>query len=453
MATAIEGQRIAVVGAGLAGLTAAWDLRRRGFQVDLYERTRLVGGKATSFRAGGEEVDNGQHVFLGCFDEWLGLVREAGMEEQLHLQPRFDVLLLAPGGRRARLHAARLPAPLHLLPALLAHGLLGLRGRIEVARGMLAAGRPAPATETMAGWLDRHGQGQLARDTFWDPFLVPALNAPLEEVAAEAGRFVLTTAFLAGAGACRIGWSRVPLARIAEAIAARAGRLHLRTAVGGLRIERGRLVAVRTADGEIDVTGAVLAVPPAQLARLLPDAEDVGVRGLDAFGTHPIVDVHLWYEAARLDLGDGLDFAALTGSPVQWVFRKRPGYLCCSLSAAAEWVGRSEEELVELCHEELVRALPHLRGLRPVQGRATRDPHATFVPAPGLRRPGATTAVPNLTLAGAWTDTGWPATMESAVRSGRTAARALAAHLEPIRRGEARPVPGPDGKPERRVTA
>jgi squalene-associated FAD-dependent desaturase len=351
------------------------------------------------------------------------------MEDQLHIQPRFEVLLLAPGGRKARLHAGRLPAPLHLLPALFGHHLLGLRGRLQVARGMLAAGRPALETETMAGWLDRHGQGPLARSTFWDPFLVPALNAPLEEVAAEAGRFVLTTAFLGGAGACRIGWSKVPLARIAEAIAASAGRLHLRTPIQGLRIEEGRLLALRTADSEIEVTGAVLAVPPSQLTRILPGAEDLGVPGLTAFQTHPIVDVHLWYEAARLDLGDGLDFAALTGSPVQWVFRKRPGYVCCSLSAAAQWVGRSEEELVELCHTELVRAMPHLRGLRPAQGRATRDPQATFVPAPGLRRPGATTMLPNLTIAGAWTDTGWPATMESAVRSGRTAARALAARL------------------------
>jgi hydroxysqualene dehydroxylase len=414
---------VAVVGAGLAGLSAALELHRRGFEVEILERSRLVGGKATSFSAGGVEVDNGQHVFLGCFDAWREMVREVGMEDQIYLQPRFEVLLFGEGGT-ARLHAGRLPAPLHLAPALLAHRLLGLRGRIEVARAMLAARRPGAAGESLAGWLDGHGQGAVAKAAFWDPFLVPALNAPLEECSAEAGRFVLTTAFLAGADACRIGWSRVPLARIAEAAAERAGTLRLRTPVTGLVREDGRVRALATPEGEIEVAGAVLAVPPDRLARLLPEQE-----GLDAFRNQPIVDVHLWYDDESLELGPGIEFAALVSSPVQWVFRKRPGYLCCSLSAAAEMVTRPEAELVELCHTELARHLPALRGRRPVEGRATRDPQATFVPSPGLKRPGPDTPVPNLALAGAWTETGWPATMESAVRSGRMAAEHLARSL------------------------
>lgn len=415
--------RVAVVGAGLAGLSAALELHRRGFEVEILERSRLVGGKATSFTAGGVEVDNGQHVFLGCFDAWREMVRELGMEDQIYLQPRFEVLLFGEGGT-ARLHAGRLPAPLHLAPALLAHRLLGLRGRIEVARAMLAARRPSAEGESLAAWLDGHGQGAVAKAAFWDPFLVPALNAPLEDCSAEAGRFVLTTAFLAGADACRIGWSRVPLARIAEAAAERAGTLRLRTPVTDLVREDGRLRAVVTPDGEIEVAGAVLAVPPDRLSRLLPEQE-----GLDAFRNQPIVDVHLWYGDESLELGPGIEFAALVSSPVQWVFRKRPGYLCCSLSAAAEMVNRPEAELVELCHTELARYLPALRGRRPVEGRATRDPQATFVPGPGLRRPGPESPLPNVTLAGAWTETGWPATMESAVRSGRMAAEHLARTL------------------------
>jgi hydroxysqualene dehydroxylase len=421
--------RIAVVGAGLAGLAAAHELTELGADVAIFERSRLVGGKATSFEAGGVEVDNGQHVFLGCFTAWRGLVREVGAEDQLYLQPRFETVLLARGGRSARLRAAGLPAPWHLGPALLRHRLLGARGRVQVARAMRAAREPAAPEETVEGWLARQGQGERARAAFWEPFLVPALNAPLSEVAAEAGRFVLTTAFLGGPEACRIGWSRVPLAHIAQAVASRAGALRLRSPVTELRVRDGRLraIAVQGHDDaqEIEVDGAVLAVPPGPLSRLLGRPERFGVFGLEQFATQPIVDVHLWYEGVRPDW----EFAALVGSPVQWVFQKQPGYLCCSLSAAGDVVQRPEDELVRLCHEELAAAVPELRGQTPRAGRATRDPEATFVPRPGLQRPGPATGVPNLVLAGAWTDTGWPATMESAVRSGSVAARALAGRL------------------------
>ena len=150
---------------------------------------------------------------------------------------------------------------------------------------------------------------------------------------------------------------------------------------------------------------------------------------MDAFASRAIVDVHLWFEQKA-----DLHFAALMRSPVQWVFEKQPGYLCCSLSAADTLVGWPEKELVELCHAELAAVWPRLRDLRLVRGAATRDPEATFVPAPGLRRPGAETARRNLAVAGAWTDTGWPATMESAVRSGRAAARAVMAGSLPAER-------------------
>jgi hydroxysqualene dehydroxylase len=428
MASGVRGAPIAVVGAGLAGLSAAWELTRLGFEVEIFERSRLVGGKATSFEVGGVEFDNGQHVFLGCFDEWLRLVGEAGMADKLHLQERFEVVLLAPG-RATRLRAASWPSPLHLLPALVRHRPLGLRGRLQVARAMRAARRPAHPGETAAAWLRRLGQSAQARAMFWDPFLIPALNAPLEDVDAETARSVITTAFLGGPEACRIGWSRVPLARIAEALARRASRLHLRTAVVGIEISRGQVTTVQTTERRHPVSGVVLAVPPHQLDRLLPPDAAVSPRG---FTSQPIVDVHLWYERDRLELPGNLDFAALIGSPVQWVFRKQPGYLCCSLSAAGDLVTRPEGELVDLCHRELANVLPRLRGTAPREGRATRDPQATFVPAPGLHRPGPVTGLLNLVLAGAWTDTGLPATMESAARSGRAAARALAPRLDGI---------------------
>jgi squalene-associated FAD-dependent desaturase len=429
-----------VVGAGLAGLAAGLELRRRGLEVEIFERSRLVGGKAASFDAGGSEVDTGQHVFLGCFEEWLGMVEEVGMGDDLFIQPRFEVTILAAGRGSVRLRAGRLPSPGHLLPALLGHGLLGWRGRIQVARALLAARRaPGPAPggadrQTLAAWLDQLGQGEGAVAGFWDLFMVPALNAPLAEAPAEDGRFVLRTAFLGPASASRIGWATVPLGRVAEAAAARAGTLHLRAPVTSLDLqpdgrqpnERGaRLVAVHAGGERRPIDGAVLALPPGALARLLRDPVRYGVVGLDALRPQPIVDVHLWYAASSLGLG----FAALMGSPVQWVFEKAPGHLCCSLSAPGRLVGSPEDELRELCHRELSAVLEPLRGLRPRRALATRDPSATYLAPPGVKRPGPATTIPNLTLAGAWTDTGWPATMESAVRSGRAAARLLAERL------------------------
>ena len=177
----------------------------------------------------------------------------------------------------------------------------------------------------------------------------------------------------------------------------------------------------------------MLAVPPARLQSILGNAEHYGVLGLDGFRSRAIVDVHLWFDPPLA----GLPFAAIIGSPVQWVFEKRPGYLCCSLSAADTLVGHPESELVALCHAELVAAWPRLRSARLLRGAVTRDPEATFVPSPSLRRPGPGTTRDNLSIAGAWTATGWPATMESAVRSGRAAAQRLVAerparHLEPV---------------------
>jgi squalene-associated FAD-dependent desaturase len=414
--------RVAVVGAGLAGLTAGLELAKRGWRVDLYERSRLLGGKTTSFEVEGHEVDCGQHVVLACCTATLDLVEELGLSDSLYVQPRFEVTVLSRNRRPAHLRASALPAPLHLMAGFARYPHLTTVDRVRVGRALVAARTDVAPKGDMAAWLRRHHQSTRALRAFWEPFLVPALNAPLDRVSAVMGLFVIRTAFLGDREAARVAYLTVPLARLAEAAAARLDGVHLRQAVVGVHREGDRITGVKLSGGAGAACDAcVIAVPPKRLNAMLDDAPALGVAGLDAFEAMPIVDVHLWYDRPVL----GCDFAALLDSPVQWVFEKSPGYVCCSLSAADDLVQRSERELVELGRRELAAVLPQAARARLLRGAATRDPDATFIPAPGVRRPGPTTVLSNLVIAGAWTDTGWPATIESAVRSGRTAALTL----------------------------
>jgi squalene-associated FAD-dependent desaturase len=412
--------RVAVVGGGLAGLAAAVELKEAGRHVELFERSRLLGGRTTSFVVDGEEVDNGQHVFLGCCTAFTGLATRLGLGARLRLQERFDVRVLAPGRPPSRLRAAGLPAPWHLAVGFLGYAELGWVDRVRVARALLALAGLAGDERPLAGWLRGRGQTKAGMDAFWEPFFVPALNAPLDRIAVGEAAFVVSTAFLSDAGAARFGFLTVPLARLAEAAADRLDAVHLRTPATGLeRGPRGAATALRTADGRrLCFDAFVLAVPPGRLGRL---AGDLGLPPLDGFASRPIVDVHLWHDRGGL----GFDFAALLRSPVQWVFEKAPGYLCCSVSDAGEAVAWPEERLVALGWSAVRERLPELAGARLLRGAATRSPDATYAAPPGVRRPGPATPAPNVAVAGAWTDTGWPDTMESAVRSGRAAAEVL----------------------------
>jgi hydroxysqualene dehydroxylase len=416
--------RVGVVGGGLAGLAAATALTDAGHRVELFERARLLGGRATSFTVEGVEVDNGQHVLLGCCTELIGFVTRLGLRSRLRLQERFDALVFAPGRRPSRLRAAPLPAPWHLAVGLVGYAELGWADRVRLALALPRLAAARADEQPLGAWLRAHGQSPRSLRAFWEPFFVPALNAPLDGIAVAEAAFVVATAFLSDARAARFGYLAVPLARLAEAAAARLDAVHLRTAVTGVaRRASGPASGLTTADGgRHDFDGIVLAVPPPQLARLLDGAPAV------SFAARPIVDVHLWHDRGPL----GFDFAALLESPVQWVFEKAPGYLCCSLSDAGEMVAWSEERLVAAAWAAVRERVPGLAGARLERAAATRSPEATYAPAAGVRRPGPRTAVANVTLAGSWTDTGWPDTMESAVRSGRAAAAALAPALTEV---------------------
>ncbi|HUY40093.1 MAG TPA: hydroxysqualene dehydroxylase HpnE [Candidatus Dormibacteraeota bacterium] len=418
---------VAVVGGGLAGLAAGLELSDAGYEVELFERSRLLGGRATSFEIDGVEVDNGQHVFLGCCSDFQSFVGRAGMGDRLALQERFDALVVTRDGT-SRLRAARLPAPWHLLASFARFGALGIRSKIDVARALAAAARNGDArNETFAQWLRRRKQSDEAIRVFWTPFFVPALNVALDEMDASEALFTLRTAFLGDAGAARFGFSTVPLAHIADAAAARVARVHRSTSVASLETnaDATRLEGLVTTSGERrEFDAFVLALTPPQLHRLLREPARYGVPPLEVFTPHPIVDVHLRYASPHPERVEGFDFAALVDSPVQWVFRKGEGYLCCSMSAADAHYRRSSEDVIRLAWDE-VQAIPAMRGARLERGAVTRNPEATFSAPPDAVRPGPETSLANLALAGSWTRTGWPDTMESAVRSGFAAARRI----------------------------
>lgn len=430
-------RRVAIVGAGLAGLAAALELKEAGAHVEVFERSRLLGGRATSFEIDGHEVDNGQHVFLACCTDFIDFARRVGMEQHLHIQDRFDALILSRDGVAGRLRTGSLPAPLHMMGSFATFPHLDIAAKLQIAKALFLVIRSAGAkrrsrktdeTLSFERWLERNGQGASARRGFWDPFFIPALNAPFDKISADDAMFVLKTAFLGDAGSARFGFSQVPLAHLAAAAAARLDAMHLSTSVSSITSGPGGVTVDLSKGGDsLSFDAVVLAVPPRATAKILGTPQVFGFTDLDAYDAYPIVDVHLWHDGGSITI----DFAAALESPLQWIFEKEPGYLCCSFSAADQYLRLPTVELEQLAWSEVRAFLPLLRNAGLVKSAVTRNPEATWLPRIGTQRVSQRTTRPNVAIAGAWTDTGWPDTMESAVRSGLQAARVLKQNLAP----------------------
>ncbi len=442
--------RVAVVGAGLAGLSAACRLADAGHSVVVIERRPWAGGKTYSFpdRASGDEIDNGQHILMRCTTAYIDFLERLGTLGHVRWQRRLAVPVYDAYGRRAVIAAAPIHAPWHLLPSLLTYRHLSPSDRLRAVRAAAAMLRERASSpdESFAGWLRRHGQNERLIRDLWDLIVVPTLNCRCDEASAAQALFVFRTGFLAAAEAAAIGVPTVPLSELhvrpaIRYVERRRGRVRPSLAVASLEVDRDRVTALRCASGErIEADAVVLATPPAEALAMLPAVwrSEPAFERLGRIRSAPIVNVHLWFDRPMAPFA----FAAFTGCDVQWVFNQSrirsddprgPEHLVISLSAATEYVSVRPGELVERLVTQLRRALPRATG-RLLRARVVKEPAATFVPEPGLIRPGPVTPIVNLFLAGAYTDTGWPATMESAVRSGIAAAEAIEARRAALER-------------------
>jgi squalene-associated FAD-dependent desaturase len=438
------GPRVAVVGGGLAGISAALACAYAGAEVTLLEVRPRLGGAAYSFRRDDLWLDNGQHVFLRCCTAYRALLARLGSEHDTVLQPRLEIPVLSPGRPTAWLRRTRGPAPLHLAPALARYPHLSPRQRAGAVRAALALSRvkpddPALDRRSFGEWLAAHGQGPAAIAALWDLIALPTLNLRADEASAALGAFVFQEGLLKQADAGDVGWARAPLSAVHGWPAERALReagIEVRLGWRAQRVAAGHAgrLAVEAGGGDgVDADAVIVAVPHQRAGALLPEGALPAPEKLAELGTSPIVNLHVVYDRRVTDL----PFAAGVGTPVQYLFDRTAGagltdgqYVAVSLSAAAREMGMSGDELRARYVPALAELLPRARGARIERFVVTREHAATFRAAPGVAalRPGPRTAVPGLVLAGAWTDTGWPATMEGAVRSGHAAAReALAA--------------------------
>ncbi|MEU1183389.1 hydroxysqualene dehydroxylase HpnE [Streptomyces sp. NPDC005820] len=438
-----DGRHAVVVGGGLAGTTAALALADAGVRVTLLEGRPRLGGLAFSFRRGDLTVDNGQHVYLRCCTAYRWFLDRIDGAALAPLQKRLDVPVVdvaRPEGRRlGRLRRDALPVPLHLGRSLATYPHLSLAERAKVGRAALALqgldlADPALDAQDFGSWLTAHGQSARAVEALWDLVGVATLNAVAGEASLALAAMVFKTGLLSDPGAADIGWAHVPLGELHDRLARKAldsagVRTEVRARVTAVSPEGDGRWSVRMPGETLTADAVVLAVPQRETHELLPaGALDAPERLLE-IGTAPILNVHVVYDRTVLDA----PFLAALGTPVQWVFDRtdasglRDGqYLALSQSAAQDEIDTPVADLRARYLPELERLLPRTRGAGVRDFFVTRERTATFAPAPGVGRlrPGARTKVPGLYLAGAWTATGWPATMESAVRSGVNAADA-----------------------------
>jgi squalene-associated FAD-dependent desaturase len=447
-------QSVLVIGGGLAGLSSAVALADAGLQVRLLEKRPHLGGRATSYTLpDGSEVDNCQHVTLGCCTNLADFYARVGAGDKIRF---YDKLYFVDAkGARSTIAAAALPPPLHMLPSFLFFGALTLADKLGIAKAMMAiamaGGNPRKIDGiSMLDWLQRMKQTRSAIERFWRVVLVSALDEELAQTDARYGIEVFWKAFLGSRSGYRVGIPLVPLADLydgcREAVERKGGEVRMRANVREIRVSGERFEGAVLADGtEIRADACICSVPQNEILELLPGelaGPGAAFEGIGNIKTSPITGVHLWYDRRVMSE----PFLTLLDHTTQWVFNKsalseaKPGaseagtsgggqYLQLVISASYDLVPKSRQEIIDLCVRELADVLPATREAKLVKATVIKEVNATFSPGVGVDRyrPAQQSPIKNLVLAGDWTRTGWPSTMEGAVRSGYLAAEAVLA--------------------------
>jgi hydroxysqualene dehydroxylase len=448
---------VLIIGGGFAGLTAGVALAKAGRRVRLLEQRPHLGGRAYSFRDSrtGTVVDNGQHILMGCYHATLDFLKEIGTSDRIRFQPQLAVQFLDSSGRLSALRCPGLPSPWHLLAGVFASNSFDLRQKLQVLRLGYALDRSRQARSVFEGqtvdeWLQSLGQSEALRHNFWDLLCIAAMNEEPRIASAVLFERVLRLALFSSPSDSRIGLARTGLSdcytqAAAAYIAARDGRVETSRGATEFLISGGetdrqhrtpdpepRFVCegVRLSDGEVIQTRTVLsAVPCFQLGRLLPPDLLPFFPAVTALCPAPIISINLWFDRPVTDL----DFVGLRGTTVQWLFNKGKifgspeGYVSLVLSGAHQHIHRSRAELLTMALRELGDLLPVARQAKLAHSIIIKERFATFSPRSGTEgiRPPSTTPVRGFYLAGDWTATGLPATIEGAVKSGYTAAQAI----------------------------
>ena len=433
---------VVIIGGGFAGLAAWVALAGAGRRVRLLEQKPHLGGRARSFvyPATGPGVDNGQHLLMGCYHATLRFLKEIGTLDRIKLQPNLKMHFVEPPGKVTTLDCPNLPSPWHVLAGVLRSNGFSWKEKLDISRlgrAVHGASQGDAALErlTVEQWLTRMGQSGRVQRGFWDLLSIAALNEDPRRASATIFARVLRLALFSSPADSRLAFPRVGLSdcytEAAQAyITARGGEVSLGQSVAGLIVADGVCRGVRLADGSaFEVTSVVSAVPWHEFVGILPGEY---LRGTPCFTDilalrpAPIVAVNIWMERAITEL----EFAGLRGTTIQWLFNHAritgSGEHCYALvlSGAHEHVGRSKEELLAVAMDDLRRLFPEARGTKLLHSLVIKERFATFSPAVGVDavRPAARTPIRGLYLAGDWTATGLPATIEGAVRSGVAAA-------------------------------
>jgi squalene-associated FAD-dependent desaturase len=462
---------VAVAGGGLAGLAAACALAVDGFRVTVFERRPFLGGRASSYQhpGTGEVVDNCQHVLFRTCTNLINFYERIGVDQDIRWYD--EMTFLEPGGRASVMRASALPAPLHTAPSFLRFSFLSAQDKFAIARAMIPLTLTAqPDTgKSFADWLQQHGQTSGAIERFWKPILVSALSEDLDRISISSAAQVVRESMKSPA-ARHMGVPTVPLTTLYDAagdyIRARGGELQFRTSLENFHSDSALVhldLAGSDAKAHLTFDYLVLALPFENLDCVLPQTPDAAPlrEQITHFETSPITGVHLWFDRQITDL----DHAVLLDRTIQWMFHKsrlqpmrsqpaegrheREGhdlsraveapadngalapvggsYIELVISSSKALIQKSRAEIIELVLAEVREFFPAARSANLVKSTVIKEVHATYAPRPGIdaHRPTATTAWPRVFLAGDWTATGWPATMEGAVRSGYLAAEAL----------------------------